>query len=60
MSLLGRGRECAALELIRVGVADGASQVLVLRGDPGSGKSVLLQYVRDQLEGWRVLAAAGV
>ncbi len=60
MTLLGRSRECAALGRIKVGVVDGASQVLVLRGEPGAGKSALLAYLRDQLEGWRVLSASGV
>ncbi|MCW2761675.1 MAG: LuxR family transcriptional regulator fused with ATPase domain [Marmoricola sp.] len=60
MNLLGRTKECAALGRIKAGVVDGASQVLVLRGDPGAGKSVLLHYLRDQLEGWRVLSTSGV
>ena len=60
MSLLGRDRECAALGRIQDGVADGTSQVLVLRGDPGAGKSALLGYLRDQLADWCVLSASGV
>ena len=60
MNLLGRGRECAALTRIKVGVVDGASQVLVLRGDPGAGKSALLHFFRDQVEDWRLLSASGV
>jgi DNA-binding CsgD family transcriptional regulator len=60
MSLLGRDKECAALGRIQVGVAAGASQVLVLRGDPGAGKSALLEYLRDALADWHVLSASGV
>lgn len=39
---------------------DGSSQVLVLRGEPGAGKSALLQYLTAQFVGWRVLSASGV
>jgi DNA-binding CsgD family transcriptional regulator len=38
----------------------GHSQVLILRGDPGSGKSALLEYLARQLDDWRELSAADV
>ena len=38
----------------------GGSRVLVLRGDPGAGKSALLRYMQNQLTDWRALVASGV
>ena len=38
----------------------GQSAVLVLRGEPGIGKSALLEYVAEHAEGCRVLRAVGV
>jgi DNA-binding CsgD family transcriptional regulator len=58
--LRGRGSECAALdELLRAGRA-GESRTLVLRGEAGIGKTVLLEYVAVRGEGCRVVRAAGV
>jgi hypothetical protein len=60
-SLLGRVRECAELDRLLADVTDGASRVLVLRGDAGTGKSALLDYLSDQVGGgdfvstWRTL-----
>src|SRR5215212_11175819 len=59
-SLLGRGSECAVLDRLTTDVASGASRALVLRGDPGVGKSALLRYLVDQCAGWCVLSATGV
>jgi predicted ATPase len=45
MELLGRKAECDTLDrLLREALA-GESGVVVLRGDPGVGKSALLDYV---------------
>ena len=41
-------------------VRKGESGVLVLRGDAGIGKSVLLDYVRLRATGCRVVRAVGV
>ena len=60
MSLLGRGRSVRLWTASRPASPTGASQVLVLRGDPGAGKSALLDYLQDQLQDWRVLSASGV
>src|SRR5215218_1374732 len=59
-SLLGRANECAVLDRLTTDVASGASRALVLRGDPGVGKSALLRYLVDQCAGWSVLSATGV
>jgi hypothetical protein len=41
-------------------VAAGSSRVLVLRGDPGVGKSALLAHLSERTAGWRVVSVAGV
>jgi DNA-binding CsgD family transcriptional regulator len=58
--LLGRGSECAALDQLLDSARTGAGQVLVLRGEPGIGKTALLEYVRARATGCRVARAAGV
>ncbi len=58
--LLGRRSECAALDRLLDGARAGRSGVLVLRGEPGVGKTVLLDYVRERASGCRVLRAVGV
>jgi DNA-binding CsgD family transcriptional regulator len=42
------------------GVRAGESRVLVVRGEPGVGKTALLDYVAGRASGWRVARAAGV
>ena len=56
----GRGRECARLSGLVETVRKGESGVLVLRGDAGIGKTVLLDYVRRRATGCRVVRAVGV
>jgi DNA-binding CsgD family transcriptional regulator/tetratricopeptide (TPR) repeat protein len=58
--LLGRGPECAALDGLLGAVRAGQSGALVVRGEPGVGKTALLDYVVEQAAGFRVLRAAGV
>jgi DNA-binding NarL/FixJ family response regulator len=58
--LLGRRRERELLDRLVTDVATGTSRVLVLRGEPGVGKSALLAHVARQTLGWRVVSAAGV
>jgi len=60
MSLLGRRVECEALDGIVRDVAAGASRVLVIRGEPGIGKSALLGYLTEQVQQWHVASAVGV
>jgi DNA-binding CsgD family transcriptional regulator len=60
MQLLGRKAECDALDRLLRDALAGQSGVVVLRGDPGAGKSALLEYVTDQTDGWHTAAAAGV
>jgi hypothetical protein len=52
--LFGRRRECAALDQILADVRTGHSRALVIRGDAGVGKSVLLDYLAEQANGCRI------
>ncbi len=58
-ALLGRGQECATLDRLLAEVRAGQSRALVVRGDAGVGKSVLLDYLAGQAAGCRVLRASG-
>ena len=58
-ALRGRLNECDALDRLLTQVQAGRSQVLVVRGDPGIGKSALLDYLVGQASGFRVTRAAG-
>lgn len=59
-ALLGRNAECAVLDRVLDGVRAGRGCVLVVRGEPGVGKSVLLDYIAEQASGCRLARAAGV
>ena len=58
--LLGRASECAQIEALLEGGRAGRSGVLVVRGEPGVGKSALLQYAVGRADGYRVLSALGM
>src|SRR4051812_21691114 len=58
--LLDRDRERDVLERLVAGVRAGRSGVLVLRGDPGVGKTALLRHLSAAAESCRVARAAGV
>ncbi|MEV4561738.1 AAA family ATPase [Kitasatospora sp. NPDC049285] len=60
MRLYGRGREQAAIGRLLAGAREGTSGVLVLRGDPGIGKTALLDDALARADGFRVLRASGV
>jgi DNA-binding CsgD family transcriptional regulator len=57
--LLGRRSECEVLERLLAGIRAGESRVLVLRGEPGVGKSALLEHLVERATGCRVLRAEG-
>jgi DNA-binding CsgD family transcriptional regulator len=59
-ALLGRNAECAVLDRVLDGVRAGRGCVLVMRGEPGVGTSVLLDYIAEQASGCRLARAAGV
>lgn len=58
--LTGRTAECALLDRRLAAAHTGQSAVLVLRGEPGVGKTALLGYVAERAEGCRVVRALGV
>jgi DNA-binding CsgD family transcriptional regulator len=58
--LRGRRRECEVLDRLLEAVREGESRVLVVRGEPGVGKSALLEYVVGRASGFRVARTAGV
>jgi hypothetical protein len=58
--LLGRQRECETLSSLVAAAKAGRSQSLVLRGEPGIGKTALLEFLLDRATGCRVGQAAGV
>ncbi|MFD1116772.1 AAA family ATPase, partial [Sphaerisporangium aureirubrum] len=55
-----RRAECDRLDRLVAAVRAGESQSLVLRGEPGVGKTALLEYLVEQAAGCRVARAAGV
>ena len=58
--LRGRRRECDLLDQLLDPVHAGDSRVLVVRGEPGVGKTALLDYLVEHASGCRVAHAAGV
>src|ERR1700722_16706850 len=58
--LVGRGRERATIDRILSEVRDGASRSMVVRGDPGIGKSALVDYAAGAAAGSRVIRVTGV
>ena len=58
--LLGRRSETETLDRLLEAVRAGESRALAIRGDPGVGKTALLEYVAEHAEGCRVARAAGV
>ena len=58
--LTDRRAECGVLDRLIDAVRAGGSRVLVVRGEPGVGKSALLDYLAGRASGCRVVRAAGV
>ncbi len=58
--LLDRAPERDVLDRLVAGVRAGQSRVLVLRGEAGIGKSVLLEHLSALAQGCRIARAAGV
>ena len=59
-ALMGRRNECDVLDRLIEAVGAGESRALVLRGEPGVGKTALLEYAVEQASGFRVVRAAAV
>src|SRR5947207_9377931 len=58
--LRGRLSECRVLDRFVAGVRAGEGQALVVRGEPGVGKTALLDYLAGRAAGCLVARAAGV
>jgi DNA-binding CsgD family transcriptional regulator len=59
-ALVGRGQERATLDRMLSEVRDGASRSLVIRGDPGMGKSALVDYAAAAAAGFLVIRVTGI
>jgi DNA-binding CsgD family transcriptional regulator len=57
--LLGRQNECQTLERLLDTARYGHGGTIVIHGEPGIGKSALLDYAVDSAAGFQVLRAAG-
>jgi DNA-binding CsgD family transcriptional regulator len=57
--LFGRGPECEQLLALLAAARAGTSRVLVLEGEPGLGKTALLEFTREHADGARVLSTVG-
>ncbi len=60
MGLTGRRSECDVLDRLVDAVRAGESRALVVAGEPGAGKTALLDYLAGRADGFRVARAAGV
>ncbi len=58
--LRGRDRECETLRRLISDARSGESQVLVLRGEAGAGKTAMLAYAEEQAAEMRVARVSGV
>jgi hypothetical protein len=58
--LRGRWTEREALDRLLADVRAGHSRALVVRGDPGIGKTALLRYLAERATACRVIRASGV
>ena len=58
--LADRRAECAALDGLVDAVRAGESRALVVHGEPGAGKTVLLEYPASRAAGCQLVRAAGV
>jgi ATP-dependent Clp protease ATP-binding subunit ClpA len=60
MRLVGRRSECGMLDRLVEAVCAGQSRALVLCGEPGVGKTALLQHLTARAASCRVVQIAGV
>jgi tetratricopeptide (TPR) repeat protein len=58
--LVGRRAECGVCDGLLAAVRAEESRVLVVHGEPGVGKTALLEYLAGQAAGFRILRAVGV
>jgi DNA-binding CsgD family transcriptional regulator len=60
LGFLGRTTECQRLDGMLAHARDGQSAVLVIRGEPGIGKTALLRYAARQASGMCIAQLEGV
>src|SRR4051794_13734472 len=58
--LFGRDAECDRFDELLASARSGTSGVIVLRGGPGLGKSMVLEHAVDRAKDMRILRALGV
>src|SRR3954468_9924926 len=58
--LLGRRSECQTLDRLLEAVRRGESRALLVRGEPGGGKTALLEHAVESASEMRVVRACGV
>lgn len=58
--LVGRGSEQARIEALLANARIGVSAALLIRGEPGIGKSALLRYAIERADEMTVLSATGI
>src|SRR5262249_41476511 len=59
-ALVGRDHECALIDELLVNAQAGESGSLVIRGEPGIGKTALLDYAAARAGGMEVLTTVGI
>jgi DNA-binding CsgD family transcriptional regulator len=60
MNLVNRHSECAILDRVVEAVHAGESRALVLSGEPGVGKTALLEYLHERASACHIVRVAGV
>ena len=60
MKLIDRHAECGVLDGLLEAIHAGESRVLVVSGEPGVGKTALLEYLSEHASGCQLARAAGV
>jgi DNA-binding CsgD family transcriptional regulator len=58
--LVDRRTECSALDALIASARGGMGSALVVRGEPGIGKTALLEYAIESASGFRIARAGGV
>src|SRR3974377_1341948 len=58
--LVGRQDECGQIDLLLEAAGDGMSAVLVLQGEPGIGKTALLNYAIESARGLHLVRLVGI
>ena len=58
--LFGRESECNVLKRLLTQALEARSQMLVLRGEAGIGKTALLDHLANSAAGWLVVRTGGI